>query len=189
MAKKEAGLDWYSNIGKFNFFPTEIYKSNFSLDFSSMTNKLYELKSNSPERIGMNKGGWQSYSKIHNLNEFKDLSLNIIRFVNYTLKNDCIIEEMWGCISSTGDYNTIHNHPSRNPLYTNSKMWSGVYYINPLSDSGCLNIHSPINPSDYAIMRPREGDLFLFDSNTYHSVDSNIKKEDRICIPFNLKLT
>ena len=94
---------------------------------------------------------------------------------------------MWGNSSSLGHYGIIHNHPPMNISYTKNPYWSGVYYLKTYKNSGGFNIHSPINYSEAEKYSPVEGDLLIFNSTTYHSVDSNLEKEDRISIAFNLK--
>ena len=181
--KKGAGLE------KYNLFPTEVYRFNINLDYVSMVTKLYNIKNNLPNRIGCSKGGWQSSDReIHNLLEFKELTNVITNLIKKIFQSSCRIANMWGGISSTGDYNSIHNHPPLNPIYTLNPFWSGVYYIKTFPNSGHLNIHSPINVTNYESISPIPGDLILFNSNTYHSVTSNLEKKDRIYIAFNLEL-
>ena len=176
--KKEVDLE------KYNLFPIEIYKTNIGLDYTSLINDLYTLKKINSTRIGYNKGGWQSTRKLQLTTKYKNLA-NIIENL---FKEKCIIHNMWGSISSTGDCNNIHNHPPITPSYTNNNFWSGIFYLKTFPNSGHLNIHSPVNVSDYQSISPIPGDLILFNSTTYHSVDPNLEREDRICIAFNLEL-
>lgn len=179
-----------NNVKKHIFYPIELYQTQIDLNIKSMVNKLYDLKNQNSKGIAnTNSGGWQSDRDIQNLNEFKSLTKNIQNFVQFIFKTDSIILDMWGSIYSKHDYNNIHNHPSLNPQYTSNPLWSGVYYLKTYPYSGGFNIHSNINPTDKTTLYPKEGELYLFNSSTYHSVDPNLEDKDRICIAFNLTLT
>ena len=177
-------------IGKYNFFPIEFFKINVkeSLNEELIKNKLYSLKQNSPTPPQASKGGWQSHKEINFYPEFALLIKFISQFINQTFSSRCKIKEMWGSIYSINDYNSIHNHPSLSPSYDNSPLWSGVYYLQTFPNSGELNLHSHANVSNYQSFPPSNKDLVLFNSSTYHSVNPNLEKEDKICIAFNLEL-
>ena len=177
-------------VKKYNLFPIELFKINLKEDINvdPIINRIYNIQQDSPERLGSSKGGWQSHRGIHFYPELVPLVKHISYFVNKIFSTQCRIKEMWGSIYSTNDYNNIHNHPSLSSTYHNTPLWSGIYYIQSFPNSGELNIHSHVNVSNYQTFPPSNGDLILFNSNTYHSVTPNLEKENRICIAFNLEL-
>ena len=175
-------------IKKHIFYPIELYQTQIDLNIENMVNKLYSIKNQYKGIAGTDSGGWQSNRQIHSLDEFSPLTNSILKFIKYIFKTNSIVLDMWGSIYSKYDYNSIHNHPSLNPQYSSNPLWSGIYYLKTFPNSGGLNIHSNINPTNKTTLYPREGELYLFNSSTYHSVDPNLENEDRICIAFNLTL-
>jgi hypothetical protein len=166
-----------------NFFPTKVFTSNKILNNKDMLEKLYTLQKNNFDYFS---GGWQSKRNIYKLNEFFPLVDYIKNSLFLVFKKSVTILDMWGTISPQNSYNKIHNHPSLQ--YTEGLLWSGVYYIKTFTNSGFLNIHSPMNPSNIEQLSPIPGDLILFRANTYHSVSLNLESQDRVSIAFNLIL-
>ncbi len=104
------------------------------------------------------------------------------------------VEGCWFNINDTlNSHNQIHNH---------SGIVSGVFYIKAPEGSGNLQImnmgmnqmwpgHNQADrPSSstaaHYTIKPRAGDLYIWPSYLYHSVDSNTKDVERISISFNL---
>jgi hypothetical protein len=178
-----------NTIKKHIFYPIELYNTQIDLNIESMIDKLYNLKNYDSKGIAnINSGGWQSNRDIQNLDEFLPLTNIIQDFTQFIFKSKSIILDMWGSIYSKHDYNNIHNHPPLNSQYSSNPLWSGVYYLKTYLGSGGFNIHSYHNPTDKTTLYPKEGELYLFNSSTYHSVDPNLEDKDRICIAFNLTL-
>jgi hypothetical protein len=176
-----------NSIKKHSLFPIELFESNIELNNQELINKLYNLKQLNKQNVSSNSsGGWQSERNFYIYPESQILNNTIKSLIQNIFHPNCKILDMWGSIYSKGDFNNIHNHP---PLqYTNNPLWSGVYYLKTFPNSGAFHIHSNNNITDKVTFYPKENDLFLFNSTTYHSVDPNTENEDRICIAFNLQL-
>ena len=104
------------------------------------------------------------------------------------------VEGCWFNINNTlNSHNQIHNH---------SGVVSGVFYLKAPEGAGNLHIMnmgmnqmwSGHNQADrpssataaHYTIKPRAGDMYLWPSYLYHSVDSNTKDVERISISFNL---
>lgn len=83
----------------------------------------------------------------------------------------------WISISKKGEVVVPHNHVNQgaNPLY------SAVLYLQAEGDCGTLEL------KDYcAKLKPETGDLVIFPSTCYHSVNVNESETPRMCIAFDL---
>ena len=174
-------------IEKIELFPTLLYRKKLRLNNGDMCNKLYYLRSFQNQHI-KDSNPWQSNRDLQDDMAFIDLSREINKAVDEIFKSGCKILQMWGSIYEKGQYNNIHNHPPLNTSYHENPLWVGVYYLKTENDTGGLNIHSPVNVSNRETFYPETGDLYIFNSATYHSVHPNESKEDRISVAFNLEL-
>jgi uncharacterized protein (TIGR02466 family) len=101
---------------------------------------------------------------------------------------------MWANINPPGGYNRPHTHPN--------SLWSGVYYVKALSNSGHLKIEDPKPCSLISKPRRKQGELpihlwsevhfepiagrlIMFPSWLNHCVDPNQSSDIRISISFN----
>jgi Rps23 Pro-64 3,4-dihydroxylase Tpa1-like proline 4-hydroxylase len=174
-------------IKRLDLFPTKLYIKNLNLDNDIMIKKLYQLKS-MDNNIPQDYNPWQSNRQINTLSEFHNLVNELKSMINDIFNSNCKLLEMWGSVYEKGQYNNIHNHPPINSSYCDNPLWVGVYYLKTSNNSGGLNIHSPINCSNRETFFPIEGDLYIFNSTTYHSVHPNNEDSDRLSIAFNLEL-
>ena len=108
------------------------------------------------------------------------------------------MNSFWININRFKDYNQYHTHPG--------SLFSGVYYIKSLSNSGNIEFKHPasksiesywnekisnINPSNSCVweIEPVENRLLIFPSWLEHQVLPNVTQKDRISLSFNLKCT
>ncbi len=101
---------------------------------------------------------------------------------------------MWANVNPPGGMNRAHQHPN--------SLWSGVYYVKALPNSGYLKIDDP--RSSAAMVRPTQkkgklpprlyrethykpkaGRLIMFPSWLVHCVDPNDSNDIRISVSFN----
>lgn len=175
-------------IEKLELFPIIVYKKKISLDNTKMSKKLYELKLDVGNPKMKDSNPWQSSRDIQLMEEFLNLTKEIKSTVAEIFYCDSKVLQMWGSIYETGQYNNIHNHPPLNAAYYNNPLWVGVYYLKTTIRGGGLNIHPHVNPSNRHTFYPEEGDIYIFNSTTYHSVHPNEDDSDRLSIAFNLEL-
>jgi hypothetical protein len=172
-----------------DLFPTKLFIKNVDLDNQKMIEELYRLRSLENKPKLPNSNPWQSNRHIHTNELFDDLVISLKQMVIELFYSNCKILEMWGSIYERGQYNNIHNHPPLNASYHDNPLWVGVYYLKTSETSGGLNIHSPVNCSNRETFYPKEGDFYIFNSTTYHSVHPNDEDTDRLSVAFNLELT
>jgi hypothetical protein len=171
-----------------DLFPTKVFVKNVILDNQKMIGELYRLKSEEDKPTPPNSNPWQSDRHIDTNEQFSDLVSSLKLLIKEIFNRDCKILEMWGSIYEKGQYNNIHNHPPLNASYHENPLWVGVYYLKTSSDSGGLNIHSPVNCTNRETFYPNEGDFYIFNSTTYHSVHPNTDEFNRLSVAFNLEL-
>ena len=173
---------------EYNLFPTVLYKFKSELDTTNLVNQILNLKVGKDLHYGQDSGGLQGGGMILQDNEFREVREWIHSTIRKTFNKQFTITDTWVSIYNKGDYNKIHNHPPTNPSYYDNEMWAGVFYIKTNNDGGRLVIHSPQNPTNTEDFQPEESELYLFNSNTYHSVTPNQSDERRICLAFNFIL-
>ena len=171
-----------------------------------LINYIFKLKKK--DKIGNNRsniGGWHSPNfelleeerPIHFIIKFKDFLKNIIvnEFGWEYLPNKQRIVAMWAIINKKNSFNIMHNHQN---CYL-----SGSYYVKKPEKSGDISFFDPVEPKTYrypekekgtfhsnqvVTLKPEEGDLLVFPSYLYHSVQPNLSDEDRVVISFNIDL-
>lgn len=171
-----------------NLFPTKLYRFQSNIDTQMMIKPILDLEVGKDLHYGQESGGLQGGGWIYDTEVFDSIRLYINQTIEQTFNSKCNILDTWVSIYKKGDYNKIHNHPATNPMYYDSNLWAGVFYIKTNKDSGRLVIHSPQNPTNTEDFYPDNGELFLFNSHTYHSVTPNLSDSDRICIAFNFTI-
>ena len=171
-----------------NLFPTKIYKFKSNLTTQEQIDKILSLDKEKDLHYGKNSGGFQGGGLILNDVSFHKVREWLKEKISETFHRKFTITDVWVSIYNKGDYNKIHNHPATNPMYYDNELWAGVFYIKTNNKGGELVIHSPQNPTNTEEFVPNEGDLFIFNSNTYHSVTPNQSNEKRICLAFNFML-
>ena len=193
----------------YNLFPVPIFHykiKNFKKINQELLNYILELQKKDP--IGnnrSNKGGWHSSNfdlvnkgtPINFINEFKDFLKNIItnEFGWEYFPHKQRIVAMWAIINKKNSYNVMHNHQN---CYL-----SAAYYVKKPKNSGDITFFDPIEAKTYRFpekekntnysteivtINPEVGDLLIFPSYLYHSVDNNLSNEDRIVISFNVDI-
>tara|TARA_R110000803_G_C11935281_1_gene315891 strand:- start:340 stop:879 length:540 start_codon:yes stop_codon:yes gene_type:complete len=173
-------------INKHSLYPTDVYITNFSLNFNLLINTLYKIKNQDKGNFISNIGGWQSSKDIFVKKELNTLKILIKDTCLQIYNKEPIYKQSncWGNISSYSHYNNMHDHardPSPNKI-------SGIYYLQVNDNSGNLKIHDNSYPQVYTKFNPQKGDLIFFQSSIFHSVEPNFSREDRISIAFNIYL-
>ena len=193
----------------YNLFPVPIFHYKVE-NYKEINEELinYILKLKKKDKIGNNRsniGGWHSpnfdlvkeETQIHFINKFKDFLKNIIinEFGWEYLPNKQRIVAMWAIINKKNSFNIMHNHQN---CYL-----SGSYYVKKPEKSGDISFFDPVEPKTYRYpekekgtfhsnqvitLKPVEGDLLVFPSYLYHSVEPNLSDEDRVVISFNIDL-
>ena len=193
----------------YNLFPVPIFHYKLE-NYKEINEELinYILKLKKKDKIGNNRsniGGWHSpnfdlvkeETPINFINKFKDFLKNIIinEFGWEYLPNKQRIVAMWAIINKKNSFNIMHNHQN---CYL-----SAAYYVKKPERSGDISFFDPVEPKTYrypekekgtfhsnqvVTLRPEEGDLLIFPSYLYHSVEPNLSDEDRIVISFNIDL-
>jgi len=193
----------------YNLFPVPIFHYKIE-NYKEINKELinYILRLKKKDKIGNNRsniGGWHSpnfdlvkeETPINFINKFKDFLKNIIinEFGWEYLPNKQRIVAMWAIINKKNSFNIMHNHQN---CYL-----SAAYYVKKPERSGDISFFDPVEPKTYrypekekgtfhsnqvVTLRPEEGNLLIFPSYLYHSVEPNLSDEDRIVISFNIDL-
>lgn len=175
-------------IQTLDLFPTKLFIKNVVLDNQKMIDELYRLRFLENTSKPINSNPWQSNRHVDTNEIFNELVIELKSMISDVFSSNCKILEMWGSIYEKGQYNNIHNHPPLNTSYHDNPLWVGVYYLKTSKNTGGLNIHSPVNCSNRETFYPKEGDIYIFNSTTYHSVHPNEEDSDRLSVAFNLEL-
>ena len=181
-----------------NIFVSTVFKKNLN-DKIYKNYFLKKLKSCKKSVVVSNVGGFQSESLtkvetniLHNV--FLNPAYEFVKELNPRKEINLKLLNYWLNLNKTNHYNEFHNHQG---------FLSGIYYIKTPKNSGRLvfqegnltkmsnNYYNYFdNPNFYTkfTMTPKEGDLYLFTSNTLHYAEPNLSKEDRISVAFNLEV-
>ena len=196
-----------SDIKVRNLFPVPIFHyklENYKETNKELLNYILELQKN--DKIGnkhSNIGGWHSQNfdivnqgpPINFLNKIKDYLKHIIsnEFGWRYVPNKQRIVAMWAIINKKNSFNVTHNHQNC--------YFSAAYYVKKPKNSGDITFFDPKEAKTYRFpkiekytkysaetvtIKPEEGDLLIFPSYLYHSVDENLSEDDRIVISFNV---
>ena len=193
----------------YNLFPVPIFHYKIE-NYKEINKELinYILKLQKKDKIGNNRsniGGWHSpnfdlineKTPINFINKFKDFLKKIIvnEFGWEYVPNKQRIVAMWTVINKKNSFNIMHNHQN---CYL-----SAAYYVKKPKRSGDISFFDPVEAKTYrypekekgtiysnqvATIKSEEGDLLVFPSYLYHSVEPNLSDEDRIVISFNIDL-
>ena len=183
------------------FFPTPVYIAD--LNEEGLNQQLErDIIAWANRDKGLNRTnikGWHSDTNMNELPEYKrliDLLFEAQRTIYQQehLDSEPYLGNMWANINPPGAMNRAHMHPN--------SLWSGVYYVKALPNSGHLKIEDP--RSIAAMSRPRQkegptpsrlwrethfdpkpGRLIMFPSWLVHCVDPNNSNEIRISVSFN----
>jgi uncharacterized protein (TIGR02466 family) len=191
-----------------DIFRTSIYKTSIKNDsfikyFKNILSK--EKKQNKGKQIS-NVGGFQSnyFYNIDNrdilYNVFLEPSHKFVSILNPINDIKIALHSWWINENKLSDYNTIHNHSNLEV----KNIISGVYYIEAPKDCGRLVIQNmdPSKFNDHYYLKyfddnnfhgkyyiePQKYDLILFNSESFHYVESGKAKDPRISVAFNIKI-
>ena len=166
--------------------------SNFNLfkenwDCSTLSNFGTDLKN-------------QFINKILN-QQIKNFTKNYLNEWDLDFKNKVkfLIDETWINISPPKAFQETHHHlkPPTKSLSGKYSLFSGVFYINAIKNSGNLVLKNPNNinlnlfpfttknPNNITIT-PNPGHFIMFPSYLEHLVSPNQTNENRISISFNI---
>ena len=143
--------------------------------------------------------GWHSTTNMNELPEYKrliDLLFEAQRTIYQQehLDSEPYLGNMLANINPPGAMNRAHMHPN--------SLWSGVYYVKALPNSGHLKVEDPRaaasmsrprqkeGPTPSRLWRethfdPKPGRLIMFPAWLTHCVDPNNSNDIRISISFN----
>ncbi len=183
------------------FFPTPVYIAD--LNEEGLNEQLErDIIAWANRDKGLNRTnikGWHSPTNMNELPEYKrliDLLFEAQRTIYQQehLDSEPYLGNMWANINPPGAMNRAHMHPN--------SLWSGVYYVKALPNSGHLKVEDP--RSIAAMSRPRQkegptpsrlwrethfepkaGRLIMFPAWLVHCVDPNNSNDIRISISFN----
>ena len=198
-----------SDIEVRNLFSVPIFHyklENYKETNKELLNYILELQKN--DKIGnthSNKGGWHSQNfdivnqgpPINFLNKIKDYLKHIMsnEFGWRYVPNKQRIVAMWAIINKKNSFNVTHNHQNC--------YFSAAYYVKKPKNSGDITFFDPKEAKTYRFpkiekyteysaetvtIKPEEGDLLIFPSYLYHSVDKNLSEDDRIIVSFNVDI-
>ena len=184
---------------KEQFFPTTIYAKDIQLDNKTLSNDIVNWSQQDPGVKKTNRNGWHSTTEMHKMPVFEPLVKELFLLMNYIwqeewLDREPVLGNMWANINPPGGYNQPHIHPN--------SLFSGVYYIKALKNSGNLicndprpgvQLNMPVRKKGQPPkhlwrefhLQPVEGRIIMFPSYLWHSVEPNESNDIRISVSFN----
>ena len=143
--------------------------------------------------------GWHSTTDMDRKPEYQRLVQGLFEAQNKIYEEEHLTSEpflggMWANVNPPGGMNRAHIHPN--------SLWSGVYYVKALPNSGYLKVDDPRaaasisrpkqkeGPTPSRLWReahfePKAGRLIMFPAWLTHCVDPNNSNDIRISISFN----
>lgn len=142
-------------------------------------------------------GGYTSYSSLARLFEFNStfaklrdhIDSHVAKFCNQLgFREPLSMSGLWINIVPTHTYHGLHLHPL--------SVLSGTYYLKVLSQSGNLKFEDPRlglfmnrpvsrKGTPFHEIKPKVGDVVLFESWIRHEVCQNRSSQDRVSLSFN----
>lgn len=177
-------------------FGIPFYKDNIKLD-KKVLNPV--LKNTDFQRVSnQDRDGTKSQTVLHE--DFSFLYDPILEHVHKYLydemglhkRHEIYINHSWVVKHKQGDSSRIHWHPN--------SIVSGILYLQCDDDSGEILFHSEKNIFNNVLdfefepnqlnqqmfgFLPKEGDIVIFPSTVYHSVNPSQSKYSRFCLAFN----
>ena len=181
------------------FFPTFIYGKDVDLDNRLFEKEIIEWSKKDPGVKKTNKNGWHSQTDMHTIPVFKPL-VDVLFEMQCEIYNEEWLDRsprlgnMWANINPPGGYNAPHVHPN--------SLFSGVYYVKTLPNSGKLMCNDP-RPGIHTNMPlrkpgqppkhlwrechidPKPGRIIMFPAWLWHCVEPNQSNDIRISVSFN----
>ena len=183
------------------FFPTPVYIADLNEEGlnQQLERDIIAWSNRDKGLTRTNVNGWHSHTNMNELPEYKRLvdilyeAQRVIYQQEY-LDSEPYLGNMWANINPPNAMNRAHIHPN--------SLWSGVYYVKTLPNSGDLKIDDPRaaasmsrprqkeGPTPSRLWRethfkPKNGRLIMFPAWLTHCVDPNKSNENRISISFN----
>jgi uncharacterized protein (TIGR02466 family) len=186
-----------------NLFSHNIYRKiiknskHINYFINELNKEIVENKGN----IVSNVGGFQTKT-FFNIKDKKILndvflkpSLEFSKKLNPVKNIELNLAAYWINANRTFDYNLLHLHTG---------FLSGVYYLKVPKNSGKIIFYNGdmtkmslvhanfFNHSNYwsrYSFEPKEGELYIFPSNTLHYVEPNRSNNTRMSVAFNINLT
>lgn len=184
-------------------FVTPFININSDIDVSFLETYVEDIKQTVTPKNRSNYGGSQ-----YGLNQTNPQLIKLNVLILETMKTVLdlykvsdeykpTVDEMWLNINPLGGFNRPHIHPQ-------PSFFSGCFYVKVPKDSGNIVFMNTTNALDYHICDmykeynrynsarytyvPKSGSLILFPSWITHFVEPNLSNEERVSIPFNIKL-
>ena len=196
------GAPWIEESDVIPMFPTLVWKIQLKAEMHEATNPrilalLASMRREAPQlAVGH---GWQSNQRLHELEQFRDLTAcidnaakSVLRFLR--IAYDAVeISGCWATVLAQGAAHKTHHHPNN--------FLSGVYYVRTRPGADSINFHDPRNQTgiirppvaqltaentDQVVVKVKDGTLLIFPSYLQHSVDANASGVERISISFNI---
>ena len=168
------------------------------VDNASIKEYCYHLMKNTKGVVISNRGGWHSKEILKPIPDALTFLVDQIQsYINgycaqITGINDLVVGNLWVNINPTNTYNRRHDHQNA--------VLSAVYYVDAEGPNiGNFVIERDDNMEFFAgkyknsptmqtavPITPLTNFLFVLPAWTYHSVEPNLEKQDRISIAMNL---
>ena len=189
-------------INKEYFFPTIIYFKDLpnpeGLN-SYLEKHILEWSKQDKGVKKTNINAWHSQTDMNNKKEYEPLTRELFQMQKEIIQEEYLdikprLGNMWANINPPGGYNNSHIHPN--------SLFSGVYYIKALPNSGKLQLMDPrpgvqqCMPNSIPGKLPKElwrdayydpvpGRMIMFPAWMWHKVDPNQSNDIRISVSFN----
>ena len=184
---------------KEQFFPTTIYGKDVKLDNQMFANEIIQWSKRDPGVKKTNRNGWHSTTEMHKIPLFQPLVNELFVMMKEVWKEEWLDREpvlgnMWANINYKEGYNQPHIHPN--------SLFSGVYYVKALPNSGklmcndptpgiqtTLPVRKPGQPPKHlwreTHIEPIPGRIIMFPAWLWHCVERNKSNDIRISVSFN----
>jgi hypothetical protein len=153
-----------------------ITHKNFKLKNKEDINKVLKTIMFSKHTL-VNKGV-STYNSLVDYYPYKVFDKIINKFICLAGK-DYHVLEFWINIYEKGGFVKEHNHTTDVPELIDVPMKSGAYYFKKPANSGNIII-------DNKLIKVKEGDILLFNSDQNHYTEKNLSNEQRIVFSINL---
>lgn len=195
-----------------SFFPTVLWQEPLKLPakfHERLAEECYAFREMDDVGLAWSRknyaAGYTSYSSLSDLPDrsptFAKLRARIDREVTRYAKRlemdlqggKLVMSTCWMNIMGRNSHHSFHLHPL--------SAISGTFYVRVPKGAGCFKIEDPriagfmgspprrrgARPENrrYLEIRPREGDVLLFESWLKHEVPANLSDEDRVSVSFN----
>jgi len=184
---------------KEQFFPTTIYAKDIQIDNNLLTNVIVDMSKKDSGVKKTNMHGWHSKNLDASNKEFEPLINELYNMQNEIYQEEWldrkpVLGNIWANLNPPGGYNRPHIHPNC--------LWSGVYYVKAIEDSGKLvcndprpgiQMNMPIRkdgqPPQHlwreCHLTPIPGRIIMFPAWLWHCVEPNNSNDIRISVSFN----